>query len=446
MSRRDALQIGADARNKAARDALSIYRAGVEAVRADAVLGRTISIQGPNLRLGALTFRREAYRRIVLLGAGKASAAMAGAAEDILGDWVTDGLVVTREGHGEDLRRVRTLFAGHPVPDEGSLAAGRAMAELAGGMTSDDLAIVLLSGGASALLELPVAGIDLDHLRATNTALLRCGATIDEVNAVRRCLSRIKAGGLTRLLAPARIVCLVLSDVLGDPLSVIGSGPCWTESSSAPSGLATMERYGLEQELPQPVVSRLRQAQPPSDSGPPVDHIIVGNIRTAVDAARTRAAELGYTPAVLTAAMEGEARVIGALAGAMVRDRPWTLESSPVNCLIMGGETTVTVRGSGIGGRCQEFACAAMRSLSGVEDAALLVAGTDGTDGPTDAAGALIDGRSLDLALGQGLTPEQALAANDTYTFLNAAGSLIRTGPTGTNVGDLVIGLLAPSA
>jgi hydroxypyruvate reductase len=332
------------------------------------------------------------------------------------------------------------------VPDDASVAGGQAIAELAERLGADDLALVLISGGASALMELPVPGVGLADIRAATDALLRCGATIDELNAVRARVSQLKAGGLARLLAPARVLCLVMSDVLGNPLGVIGSGPCWTGGGAMRDARDVIARYGLAGRMPASVMDRIEAASPGEHARADacdVGHFIIGDIRTALDAAVEAARGLGHRPATLTASMRGEAREIARLIAAMARDLPATRKTNGLDCLILGGEPTVTVLGDGLGGRCQELACAAAPYLDGVDGVALLAAGTDGTDGPTDAAGALVDGSTARRVAELGANIGDALARSDSHHLLEAAGCLIRSGATGSNVGDVVIALLS---
>ena len=429
--------------NRAGRELLQVYRQVLKAVTADALVRKAVRLEGDILRIAGLSVRLSDYRRVAVLGAGKASAAMAVTLEDILGGRIESGVVVTKEGHAEPLHRIRLLEAAHPVPDQRSLAAGAAIADLASSLGEGDLAIVLISGGASALMELPAGDLTLADLQQTNTALLRCGATIEEINAVRSRLSRIKAGGLARLLAPARAVCLVLSDVLGNPLHVIGSGPCWT---AAPAGIRpadVVERYRLQEVLPASVL-RLLQAAADCPDLPPVEHFIIGDVRTALATARDALQAMGHAPLILTASLRGEARELGTLVGAMAADLPRLHEEAGIDSLILGGEPTVTVRGDGRGGRCMEMAAAAALAMEGTKAVAVLSAGTDGTDGPTDAAGALVDGATAPHARESGYPLPEALHSNDTYPALDAVGALIRTGPTGSNVNDVVLLLHAP--
>jgi len=437
------VHVTASPHSQAGREALSIYESVLRAVKADALMERAVSLQGDTLRIGEVRADLTRVRRTWVVGAGKASAVMAQSLEAVLGDRIAGGVVVTKHGHRVPTRRIEILEAGHPVPDEASVAAGRAIANVAQQMSAGDLALVLISGGASALMELPADDVGLADIQTATDLLLRCGATIDDLNSVRARISRLKAGGLARMLAPARVVCLVMSDVLGNPLGVIGSGPCWTDSDAMPDARQVIERHGLAGRMPAGVMERVQAASRRADQPADVTHVIIGDIHTALDAAVEASRSRGHRPAILTSAMRGEAREIARLIAGMTRDLPATQEANGLDCLLLGGEPTVTVLGNGMGGRCQELACAAAPYLDGVEGVALLAAGTDGTDGPTDAAGALVDGSTQRRIAELGGDIGDALARSDTYHLLDAAECLIRSGPTGSNVGDVVIALLS---
>jgi hydroxypyruvate reductase len=308
--------------------------------------------------------------------------------------------------------------------------------ELVKGATAGDLVLCLISGGASALLTRPV--IPLADWQEVVDRLLASGCTIQELNGVRKQLDEVKGGGLARMIAPAACVSLILSDVVGNPLDVIGSGPTTPNPESAAAALAVLERYGMREKLPAATWVHvenylMQQMDSVLPAGEGVQHVIIGDVRQAAEAAAGAAAEMGFTAQVLTAQLEGEAREVGRVAAALAKD-------APVNsCLILGGETTVTLRGDGMGGRNQELALAAAIALDGVPDVALASFATDGDDGPTGAAGAVVTGETAGLAHARQFDPHDYLARNDSYTFFNQLGGLIRTGPTGTNVNDLVL-------
>lgn len=396
---------------------------------------------GDRLDVGRTSFDLSGPGRVVVLGCGKASAAMARAAEAVLEHRIAAGFVVVKDGCAAPTRRVEIAEAGHPVPDErGQAAAGRLLA-LAAGAGPGDLVLVLISGGGSALTPAPAPPITLVEKQAVTRMLLAGGATINELNAVRKHLSRFKGGQLARAAAPARVATLALSDVIGDPLDVIASGPTAPDPTTFADALAILERrVGLDG-VPAAVVARLQdgvggrveETPKPGDAlFAGVSHLVVGNNALVVDAAARTAAALGFRPEVLGRELQGEAREVGPSLVQRAR------RLAPPACLIAGGETTVTVKGRGRGGRCQELALAAALELGPGEDLVVLAAGTDGTDGPTDAAGAVVDAGTV----ARGGSPALARAAlddNDAHPFLARAGDLLVTGPTRTNLLDLYL-------
>jgi hydroxypyruvate reductase len=394
--------------------------------------------------------------RVLVVGAGKASGAMAGAAEEALGGRIADGLVAVKDGYLAPTRRVRLVEAGHPVPDARGAAAARAVLALADSAGPDDLLLVLISGGGSALLPAPAPPITLEEKQALTWLMLRAGATINQLNAVRKHCSRLKGGQLARAAWPARVLALLLSDVIDDPLDVIASGPTAPDPSTFGEAVAILARFGLGGAVPASVATRLDQGlrgelpETPKPGDPiftRVDNRVIGNSRLVVDAAVDKARELGLTPHVLSRAIEGEARELGARLMTLARDvrDGHGVVASPA-CLIAAGETTVTVRGTGKGGRCQELALASAIAMEDIGEIAVLAAGTDGTDGPTDAAGALVDGATVARMRAAGHDPGERLAANDSHTALGAAGDLIVTGPTNTNLLDLYLAVVALGA
>jgi len=383
------------------------------------------------------------YERIIVVGAGKASAEMARAAERALGRRISAGLINTKYGHLAKLKRIELNECGHPVPDQNGVEGARRIAALAAGAGPRDLVLALISGGGSALLPLPAEPVMLEEKQTTTRLLLACGATIHEINAVRKHLSAIKGGQLARLAAPATVVALLLSDVVGDPLDVIGSGPCAPDASTFADAWTVITKYGLETKVPVSVRERLTGATEETPKAGDacfarVRNEIVGSNRLAVDAAARAAREAGFRPLVLSTTIEGETRDVAAMHAAIAREVLATGRPArrPL-CLISGGETTVTIHGEGLGGRNQEFALAGAIALSGLNGVLIASAGTDGTDGPTDAAGAWADGATLERAAALGLSAKQFLARNDSYHFFEPLGDLIKTGPTGTNVMDI---------
>jgi hydroxypyruvate reductase len=427
------------------RHALSIFRAAVEA----ADPRKTVKAALAKLDAGR-------YRRIFAVGAGKASAAMAHAAEQALGRRIAGGWINTKDGHLAPLKRITLHEASHPVPDARGVEGARRIAQIASEAQDGDLLLCLISGGGSALLPLPLEPVTLEEKQETTRLLLACGATIHEINAVRKHLSAIKGGRLARLAQPAEVLALLLSDVVGDPLDVIGSGPTAPDTSTFASAWAVIEKYGLEKKIPASVrklledglAGRIAETPKPGDACfRKTRNVIVGSNRLAVDAAARKARELGYRPMVLSTTIEGETRDIAAMHAAIAREiitsgRP----ARPPVCVISGGETTVTLRGQGLGGRNQEFALAAAIALEGVAGVLAFSAGTDGTDGPTDAAGAMADGATVARAASLGLDARRALKENDSYHFFAPLGDLVMTGPTGTNVMDVRLMLVRGQA
>ena len=387
--------------------------------------------------------------RLIVVGAGKASGAMAAAVEETWGERVADGLVAVKDGYGAPTRRIRMVEAGHPVPDERGAAAAREIHALARSAGADDLVLVLISGGGSALIPAPASPVTLADKQAVTRLLLAAGANINQLNAVRKHCSLLKGGQLVRAAAPARVHALILSDVIGDPLDVIASGPTAPDASTFAEALAILDRFGLRPQAPRAVVERLEQGvrgQIPKTPKPEdpifarVTNAVIGNNALVVDAAASQAAVAGYTPHVLTRSLEGEAREVAKDWVKMARAiRAGQGPVRPPACVIAGGETTVTVRGGGTGGRCQEFALAAALAMEGLDGAVILAAGTDGTDGPTSAAGAVADGRSAPRAREQRYDPAARLADNDSNRVFAALGDLVVTGPTNTNLLDLYL-------
>jgi hydroxypyruvate reductase len=385
----------------------------------------------------------DAFRNIYVIGAGKAGASMAQAAERVLGRRITAGLINVKDGHVAKLRRIELNQCGHPVPDERGVAGSTRIAEIAAAATREDLVICLVSGGASALLPLPAEGITLEEKQATTRLLLACGANIHEINAVRKHISRIKGGQLARLAAPARVESLLLSDVIGDNLDVIGSGPTAPDASTFATVCAILDRYEIRHRVPASVRERIERgargeiAETPKPSDPifgRVRNTVVGGNRLALDAAADAARRLGYRTLILSSTIEGETREIARMHGAIAREiassgRPLR----PPACIITGGETTVTIKGGGLGGRNQEFVLAAALEIDGLDRVVVFSAGTDGSDGPTDAAGAIADGQTL----ARKPDARAYLERNDSYHYFETLGDLVITGPTNTNVMDV---------
>ncbi len=429
----------------------------------------SVSVEGSTLNIDTETAHDsvdlDLFTRIVVIGAGKAGAPMARAIEDILGDRVTDGVVSVKRGHVDTLRTVRLIEAGHPVPDDQSVAAGREILELAHSGDRSTLFIILVSGGGSALLEAPlkaeIAGepieLTLEDIQQTTRALLESGATIQEVNVVRKHLSGMKGGRLAEALAPAHSVSLILSDVVGDSFDSIASGITAPDPSTYLDALDCIDRYGIADRLPPAALRALRAGaegaipetpKPGAEAFRLIQNVLVGTNYQALLAAAAAAAALGYDTLLLTSRLTGEAReAAGFLASVIAEIR---MHDQPVRapaCLLCGGETTVTVRGTGGGGRNQELALAMVDEMTRrpelYRNTAFISAATDGTDGPTDAAGAFASPEIAGNARRMGLDCRAYLANNDSYGFFDSIGELLRTGPTNTNVCDIQVALIS---
>ena len=383
------------------------------------------------------------YKNIYVIGAGKAGASMAHAAEKALGRRITGGLVNVKYGYVAKLRRIELNECGHPVPDQNGVDGAARIAEIAENAGKDDLVLCLVSGGASALMPLPAEPITLEEKQATTKLLLACGANIHEINAIRKHISRIKGGQLARLASPATVEALLLSDVIGDDLDVIGSGPTAPDASTFAGAVALLERYGIFGRVPAAVKERLERGvageipETPKPSDPVfkrVRNTVVGSCKLALDAAAKRAREMGFRTLVLSSEIQGETREIARMHAAIAREVVHSGQPiKPPCCIVTGGETTVTIKGGGLGGRNQEFVLAAALDIAGLSNVVIFSAGTDGSDGPTDAAGAIADGDTL------GRKPEalRYLDENNSYRYFEALGDLVITGPTNTNVMDV---------
>ncbi|HUP02337.1 MAG TPA: DUF4147 domain-containing protein [Bryobacteraceae bacterium] len=414
------------------KHALSIFRAALAAAEPASAVER---------HLRRLNFNR--YQHIYVVGAGKAAASMARAAEKALGRRIAAGAINIPDGAALKLRRIEQRACGHPVPDERGVAGARRIAEIASSAAEGDLLLCLISGGASALMPFPAEPVTLAEKQEVTRLMLACGADIRELNTVRKHISSIKGGQLARLASPATVETLLVSDVIGDPLDVIGSGPTAPDAATFAGATAVLRRYGLMARIPASVRLRLECGAAGEIPETPkagdalfrrVRNTVVGNNRLSLQAAARRARELGYRALILAAEIEGETREIARMHAAIAleiaqRGRP----VRPPACVITGGETTVTLRGRGRGGRNQEFALAAAIDIAGLDNVLVFSAGTDGADGPTDAAGAFADGATLSRNPGA----RRYLDDNDSYGYFSELDDLVITGPTGTNVMDV---------
>lgn len=452
------------------RDLLQIRKAALHAVDPSRAVRRLMSWDGLDLRIeqgktsledevSAVVWSMQDVDRVFLVAGGKAAMPMAEAAVEVLGEYLTEGIVVTKYEHTTGYKcptSIKVLEAGHPIPDAAGVQATDAIWQLLDDLTARDRVLVLLSGGASALWPAPASALSLLDLQTTTDLLLRVGATIDELNAVRKHLSRLKGGQLARHVFPAHLTALILSDVVGDPLDVIASGPTTPDPTTYVDAQQVLERYALLEEVPSPVRARLQAGQAgqlpetpkPGDSiFERVTNVIIGSNRIAACEAVMQARRLGYHALLLTTFVEGEAREVARVAAALAKGV--VFHSDPIQapaCLVWGGETTVTVRGAGKGGRNQELALAAALALDGIPGVALMALATDGTDGPTDAAGAIVDGSTVQALQSLDIDPYVALSNNNSYPALDIIDALMRTGPTGTNVNDLLVILVADRA
>jgi glycerate 2-kinase len=472
-----------ETRNTGRSHLRTILAAALHSVDPMAAVHANMALAGNVLRVGSRSYDLQKIRRVFVVGAGKAGVPMASAVASILGERITGGIVNVKYGHtsaagGWQMRfgsptvgsrrpdelpvmasrpgtgRIAIVEAGHPLPDAAGQAGAQRLADLLTGLDGRDLIIVLLSGGGSALLPLPAEGITLADYQALTNVLLRCGADITEINILRKHCSQLQGGGLARLAAPAQMVTLILSDVVGNPLDAIASGPTVPDHSSFADAIALLRHYCILDQVPPGVLAHLERGtaglipDTPKPGDPLFERVcsvIIGDTARAARAAVAAASRLGYRSAVLSTFIQGEARevgkVIAGLAQGVACDQS---DFAPPACLVLGGETTVTVRGAGSGGRNQELVLAAAIALdtyplpSSVEVAIVSLA-TDGTDGPTDAAGGIATTDTITRGRALGLDARAALASNDSYHYLAALGDLVITGPTGTNVNDLAL-------
>ncbi len=436
-------------------DIRSIFSHALRRVDPYEMIIRSMSVENDTLVIshGDGTTREglASYRDIVVLGIGKASSKMGMAMEEVLGERISRGVVVTKYGHAEPLKRIRVMQAGHPIPDENSVAGAGALFDLASGADEKTLIINLVSGGGSALFSLPPEGISLQDKQAATKVLLESGADIREINSIRKHLSRVKGGRFARAAFPARMINIILSDVVGDRLDTIASGIAVPDDTTYDQALDIVSRYRIRDRLPKSVVHYLESGKKgdvpdtPKQGDPVfsrVINVLLGNNLAACSAARDHGASLGYRAVLLTSTLTGEAREAAKFFAAVARDiRRGTADFARPALIVAGGETTVTIRGTGKGGRNQEMALSFLNEFSedqaGTDDIYFFSAGTDGTDGPTDAAGALIGPDLPHKTARLGLDPGAYLESNDSYHFFQKAGGLFITGPTNTNVCDI---------
>lgn len=390
------------------------------------------------------------YKRITVIGAGKAGQPMAEAASKCFAEFITQGIVIVKEGYTKKPRlssKIKIHEASHPLPDKRGVDGTRNIIDLLQDSKPDDLVICLISGGGSALLVSPVPGVSLDEIQQVTELLLASGATINEINTLRKHLDQVKGGQLARIASPAKLLALILSDVVGNPLDVIASGPTVPDPTTFQDAMDILDRYSPRAQIPPAVMDHLQlgiQGKKPETPKPGsqffsnVENVIVGSNLTATEAARSQAEIEGFHCLTLTNYLQGEARQAGRFLASILRQL--ALQNQPIPrpaCVVVGGETTVNIRGAGVGGRNQEVALGAVPELSGLKDIALITLATDGGDGPSDAAGAIATGSSQHRANELGFNPHEFLAENNSYNFFAPLGDLLITGPTQTNVNDL---------
>jgi len=426
-----------------------IFLAGVDAVLPEKLIRSQVKLSGNFLHLAEWEFPLSRFRQIYLLAAGKAAAAMACEMERLLGDRIRDGHIITKYGHGRALKRLTLTEAGHPVPDAEGVKGTQRMLDIARKAGENDLVVCLLSGGASALMADLPEGISLDDLKRTNELLVTCGADIAKINIIRKHLSGVKGGELARTLFPATTVSLILSDVVGNRLEVIASGPTAGDRTNFADAMDVINSYSLKEKLPASVLHHLQKGVAGSipDTPKPDDPIfqnvynyVIGSNSTALRAAAQKAEELGCTTEIVTETLQGDYTAVADYILDTVENYQRPKRAKPL-CLLFGGEPTVKVSGNGKGGRNQHLALYLATRISPKKRITILCAGTDGTDGPTDAAGAVIDDKTVSNALERGINPYQYLNGCDSYHFFQQAGGHIMTGNTGTNVMDMIVAI-----
>jgi hydroxypyruvate reductase len=431
-----------------------IFSKAVSAVDPARKLKDTVRIEGNELLIETeegsdQAFHLDEFKNIFLIGAGKASASMASAMEQILGDRITEGIITAKYGHTLPLKKTILIEAGHPIPDQRGFEGAKKIQGLLRSSGPDDLIIFLLSGGGSALLPLPAEGITLEEKQRVTQLLLDCGADIGEINTIRKHISQMKGGWLARWAYPSKVIGFILSDVVGDPLDVIGSGPTVPDPSTYEDAWEILRKFDLIHKVAASIQNHLSlgrqgKVQDTPKPGEPVfekvHNIVIGSNIIALRSAEREASSLGFHTLVLSSSIVGETREAARFHSSIAKE---ILSSGhPLQrpaCIISGGETTVTIRGNGLGGRNQEFALAGALEIQGSEKVVLLSGGTDGTDGPTDAAGAIADHRTVERGKAMGLNPKAYLENNDSYSFFKRLGDLLVTGPTHTNVMDVRI-------
>ena len=435
------------------KHANQIFRHVLDILDPGQLVKEKVSIRDSTLIVEEREYNLNNYENIYVVGGGKACAPMAKAMEGLLGDKIDNGIIVVKYDHGLSLKKIETVEASHPIPDENGERGASDILRLLSGTGEKDLIICLISGGGSALLVQPHKGITLQDIQTASAELLACGATIDEINTVRKHLSSIKGGQLAKAAYPSTLITLMLSDVVGDPMDIIASGPTVPDGSTFEDAYSIIQKYSLEEKISNSVCGflgsgKIGEIEETPEHGNKIfdntQNVIVGSNKIALNAAEKRAKDMGYNTIVLSSLVEGESREAAKFFAAIAKEvsRTGTPVSKPA-CIIAGGETTVTIRGKGKGGRNQEFTLSAAIEIEGFEGVVILSAGTDGTDGPTDATGAIVDSNTCkDARKKFNLNAEEFLSRNDSYNFFKKTGEHIVTGPTMTNVMDIMISLI----
>ena len=437
------------------KELYSIFHAGVEAVNPYTLILQAVHLEDKRLIIGDASYDLNHFNNIMVIGAGKATAPMAKAMESVLGRFITDGRIIVKYGHAARLKRVKVTEASHPVPDEAGVKGTEDIIKMLKNADKETLVICLISGGASALLVSPADSITLGDKKIVTELLLKAGASIDELNTVRKHLSKVKGGRFAEIAYPATLVTIVLSDVIGDRIDVIASGPTAPDPSTFQDAMRIVKKYNIEDRLPKKVLKFFRDGlssrikETPKGDEPffkKTRNIVIGSLKHAIASARGKAISIGFKAEVITSELQGEARDAARyLAARAIEVQNSVREGERPRCLISGGETIVTVKGNGLGGRNQELALSFAMEIEGIKGITMLSAGTDGTDGPTDAAGAIVDGNTITLARELGIVPEIYLENNNSYNFFKRLDFMSKrrhhliTGPTGTNVMDVQV-------
>lgn len=429
---------------------IDIFNAGLLAVNPVNAVKNVVKLSGSNLEVDDESYNLDDFDRIIVIGAGKAGAAMSRAIEEVLGDRISFGHVIVKYGHLDDgVKKIYIHEAAHPVPDEAGYESAKIIYDVLEKAGEKDLIIFLLSGGGSALMPLPIDSISLLEKQQTTNLLLASGATINEINAIRKHISQFKGGQLAGKAFPAKLITLIISDVVGDPLDTIASGPTVPDNSTFEDCLTILKKYNLIFEVSEGVLKHIKDGADGLVPDTPklnepifenVQNVIVANNMKAFSAAKIKAEELGFKPLILSTMIEGETREIAKMHAGIAKEIQKS--GNPITtpaCILSGGETTVTIFGNGLGGRNQEFSLASAIEIDGMKNVVILSVATDGTDGPTDSAGAVADGNTLSRAVEMNMKATDYLADNDSYHFFQQLGDLVNTGPTNTNVMDIRI-------